>query len=84
TPSEDFSGAISIEAGGSTYVAFLGATQVGVGDWELVSGAENWVELVFAAQAAYLGNVTLGSPTALLTTDEISSERGAKPLVRFV
>ncbi|MEO8877168.1 MAG: FHA domain-containing protein, partial [Polyangiaceae bacterium] len=39
TPSEDFSGAISIEAGGSTYVAFLGATQVGVGDWELVSGA---------------------------------------------
>jgi hypothetical protein len=82
-PSTEFLGAVFIEAGGVSYVAPLGPARLGVGDWELVIGADKWVELVFSAPTAYLGDVVLTSPTALLQRDEISSARHAEPVITF-
>jgi hypothetical protein len=83
-PSSDFEGALSIEAGGNTYVAMLGPTKIGIGDWELRVGEARWVDLAFTSPAAYLGDLVLSSPVALLVGDEISSERGAPPVVRLL
>jgi hypothetical protein len=82
-PSNDFSGAVVIDAGGSSYVAMLGPTKIGIGDWELRIGAERWVDLVFASPVAYLGDIVLSSPVALLVGDEISSARHAEPVLKF-
>lgn len=83
-PSKDFPGAVSIEAGGNTYVAMLGPTKIGIGDWELRVGDARWVDLVFAKPTAYLGDLVLSSPIALLVGDEISSERSASPVLKFI
>jgi hypothetical protein len=83
-PSKDFPGAVAIEAGGSTYVAMLGPAKIGIGDWELRVGDARWVDLVFASPLAYLGDLVLSSPVALLAGDEISSERGAPPVVKLL
>ncbi len=83
SPSADFAGVISIETGGATYVAMLGKTLLGIGDWELVLGEKNWVDLRFTSPAAYLGELVLGSPVALLSSDEISLERGDAPVLKF-
>jgi hypothetical protein len=82
-PSVDFPGAVSIDAGGASYVAMLGPTKIGIGDWELRAGAEGWVDLVFTSPAAYLGDLVLASPLALLVGDEISSDRGAAPVLKL-
>jgi hypothetical protein len=83
-PHPDFSGAILLSVGGRSYVAPLGDARIGVGDWQLAIGADNWIDLAFGSPAAYLANVGLTSPTALLLRDEIASERGASAVLKVL
>ena len=83
-PSLDIEGAVSLSAGGVSYVASLGGAHLGVGDWALTIGAENWVDLAFTSPTAFLGEVTLTSKLALLIGDEVAIERGGSCILKIL
>ncbi|HEX7667813.1 MAG TPA: FHA domain-containing protein, partial [Polyangiaceae bacterium] len=83
-PAEEWAGAVAIEIGGTRYVAPLGPATVGEGDWELVLGGEDWVELRFARSPAFVAGVALSSPVTLLAGDVLAAERhGAAKIKLF-
>lgn len=84
SPADELPGAVAIEVGGARYVAPLGPAAVGGGDWELVLGAEEWVELHFARSPAFAGDVALSSPVTLLAGDAFSAERHGSPKLRLL
>ncbi len=84
SPADELRGAIAIEVGGARYVAPLGPAAVGGGDWQLVLGAEEWVELHFARSPAFAGDVALSSPVTLLAGDAFSAERRGSPKIRLL
>lgn len=80
SPCPDLADAIAIEAGGTRYVAPLGAAKLGIGDWELACGEADWIELRFTKPFAFLGSVSLVSPVTLLLRDAIAADRDAAPV----
>ncbi|MEO8798614.1 MAG: FHA domain-containing protein [Polyangiaceae bacterium] len=84
SPADELLGAVAIEVGGARYVAPLGPATVGTGDWQLVLGAEEWVELHFARSPAFAGDVAVSSPVTLLTGDAFSAERSGSPKIRLL
>ena len=83
-PSEALEGAITIELGGDTYVAPLGAARVPGLAWELRGGEDGWIELALGASPAYFGDVSLADRTTLLVGDVVTSERGGPEVLRVV
>jgi hypothetical protein len=81
-PSRDLPGAVVLEIAGERFVAPLGAAKLGVGDWQLAKGADEWVELSTTAPV-FAGGMTLATPVTLLRGDALSSERDAPPVVRL-
>jgi len=80
-PSAALAGATAIEVGGARYVAPLGETRLGVGEWQLSGAADGWVELVTGSTPAFAGGMTLADRVTLLRGDAISSERGGAPVL---
>jgi hypothetical protein len=84
-PSAGLAGAVVIEVGGRRYVAPLGATKLGVGQWRLEEGADGWLELVTDdAPAAFIDGVVLVPRTTLLVGDAIASARGAEAVLKVL
>jgi FHA domain len=72
--------AIAIEVAGGRYVATLGPAALGVGQWRLERGTDDWVELVTDDQPpAFAGNLQLSARVTLVAGDAIASERGGRP-----
>ena len=87
-PAPALEGAVSIELGGDTYVAPLGPARIPVevagATWELVQGADGWIELVTRGAPGYLGDVSLAERTTLLVGDVVCAERGGPEVLRVV
>lgn len=75
--------AVTIELGGETYLAPLGAARVSGSSWELATGVDEWIELV-AHTPAFLGDISLAERTTLAVGDIITSERGGPEILRVV
>jgi len=83
-PSTVLDGAVAIEVAGATYAAPLGPARISGVPWELVCGADGWIELVSHGAAPLVADVELGQRTTLLVGDVLSSERGGGEVLRVV
>jgi hypothetical protein len=80
-PEGEVPGAVSIEIGGSRYLAPLGPASLGIGRWRLDRGEDDWVELsTDDAPPAFAAGLRLAPCITLLVGDAIAAERGSTPL----
>ncbi len=87
-PADDLPGAIVIEVAGSRYVAALGPTRLGIGQWRLEcarsGGVEDWVELVTDdSPPAFAGGLQLSLRVSLLLGDAFATRSGGEVAIRF-
>ncbi len=84
TPTPALEDAVAIEVSGATYVAPLGTARIPDVPWQLVAGADAWIELVSSGAAPFAGDVALGDRTTLLVGDVLAGERGGAEVLRVV
>lgn len=83
-PSQRLPGAVEIDVGGRKYVAPLGPTRLPIAGFELVAGADGWVELVSNGTHAYGGDVEWAPRATLLAGDTLATTRSGGPALRVV
>jgi hypothetical protein len=79
-PATEMPDAVSIEIAGARYVASLGPTRLGIGNWRLERGDDGWVELVTDDDPpAFAGALRLAERVSLLATDVVARARAGEP-----
>jgi hypothetical protein len=83
-PSTELAGALAVEVPGARYIAPLGPAILGIGQWQLASGDDGWIELVTGdAPPAFAGALRLAPAITLLAGDALAAERCGAPVLEI-
>ena len=84
TPSPLFPGAYELSIAGETWVVPLGPLNIGLGDWKMLLGVDDWLELHGTTPSPAIGGLSMHPATTLLVGDALTAGRDGETALSIV
>lgn len=83
-PSPLFPGAYEVAIAGETWTVPLGPLHVGLGDWSVTLGVDDWLELHGTTPSPAIGGLSMHPATTLLVGDALAAGRDGETALAIV
>lgn len=83
-PSPLFPGAYELSIAGETWVVPLGPLNIGLGDWKMALGVDDWLELHGTTPSPAIGGLSMHPATTLLVGDALAAGRDGETALSIV